>query len=330
MGKGPILGIDIGGTKIAVAVAGSVEDARDGTYAALVKEPVPGDRRPQTVVQRIAAIADDLLGGDNPSGIGISIGGPLDHERGIVVNFPHLPEWRDLPMTSIIEERFQSPATLDNDANLAALAEFHVGGLEKPDLPFVYLTLSTGIGGGILIDRKVLHGFSSGGGELGHVTVDPTGPICPCGNRGCLEAVASGTNVARRAREAVAGDPEGGRWLRDRVADAIEEIRAEEVVEGVKAGDRLCTEIWQETIEFLAIGLGSIVHVVSPGEIRLGGGLALAGETLLVPLRKAVTRRVGYIPIERITLSTARLGHDSSIIGALLEGARATTGSYSK
>lgn len=311
-----LLGFDIGGTKVAVGIGEGA--AAEGVRVR--KEPVPSEGRPPEVIERLLEIAGEMVGRRPIGRLGVSIGGPLDHERGVVINFPHLPDWHDLPLGAILSDRLGVPVLIDNDANLAALAEYRhavaAGEIDR-SLPFVYLTLSTGIGGGVIIDGRLVHGLRTGAGELGHITVDPDGPLCLCGNRGCLEQMASGTNIAHEARRRVAADRAEGAWLRRRVGGDLSKIRAEEVVEGYRAGDRLATEIWLDAVRHLAIGIGSIIHVLAPGRVVLGGGLSLAGDALLAPLRTRLAEHVFYIPLEQVTVTTAALGHDSSVIGAV-------------
>ena len=311
-----VIGFDIGGTKLAVGV-------EDGGEIRIRKEPIPGEGRPAEVIDRMLQMGEELCGGVSIGGAGVSIGGPLDHVRGVVVNFPHLPGWRDIPLAAIVSERLGVPVRIDNDANLAALAEYRHGldaGAVDPTLPFVYLTLSTGIGGGIIVDGRILHGVRTSAGELGHITVAPGGPRCLCGNHGCLEQMASGTNIAHAARRRVSEDPTGGAWLLDRTGGDVGRIRAEEVVEGYRTGDPLSTDIWLAAVGYLAIGLGSIIHVLAPGRIVLGGGLSLAGDALLEPLQRALKEHVFYVPLDRIAIGTAVLGHDSSVRGAVMVG----------
>jgi glucokinase len=257
----------------------------------------------------------ELAGDHTINAVGISIGGPLDHTAGIVLNFPHLPGWRSIPIVEIVREMFRAPAAMDNDANLGALAEHRFGVGQDTD-PFVYLTLSTGIGGGVIIDGELIHGIASGAGEMGHITVDPRGPRCACGNRGCLERMASGTNIARRARELLQQKPESGALLRNLAGGSAERITAETVREAFEQGDPVANLVWMDAVRALAIGLGSIIHVLSPETIALGGGLSLSGESLFAPLRRQLENHVFYIPLDRIRIEPARLGHDSALTGA--------------
>lgn len=206
MGVDLLVALDIGGTKLAVGVALPEEFRKTGRPEAIAKMPVPEPKTPDTVIPCLLRMVRDLAMGRPIGSVGISIGGPLDHRAGVVINFPHLPQWKNVPLRTIIERELGVPATLDNDANLGALAEYRWGAGQGSD-PFVYLTISTGIGGGVIVAGELVHGVGSGGGEVGHITVQTGGPLCPCGNRGCLERMASGTNIARRGRELALQDP---------------------------------------------------------------------------------------------------------------------------
>lgn len=311
-----LLAIDIGGTKLAVGVGRLDEFARSGTLSRIAKEPTPPPGTPEAVIPRVLELARELTGAaDGPiAAAGISIGGPLDHAAGMVVNFPHLPGWKNIPLAERIADALGVPARLDNDANLGALAEHRWGAGRGYD-DMVYLTLSTGIGGGVIVNGRLLHGVGSGAGEVGHITVQTDGPRCACGNPGCLEMMASGTAIARRATEAILGEPLKETSLRDALSGG-EGITAAAVFREAAAGDDLARRIVGSTAEYIAIGLGSIIHILAPPLIVLGGGVAQAGEMLLGPIRERLRAHVSYVPLERIRLEGAQLGHDSALIGA--------------
>lgn len=315
-----LVALDIGGTKLAVGVAPRPEFARTGRPEAIAKMPVPEPKTPDDVIPHLLRSVRHMAMGRPIAGVGISIGGPLDHEQGVVINFPHLPGWKNIPLRAVIERELGVPAALDNDANLGALAEYRWGGGQGCD-PFVYLTISTGIGGGVIVGGKLIHGVASGGGEVGHITVQTGGPLCPCGNRGCLERMASGTNIALRGRALAAEDPVAGRHLLSLADGRPERITSETVLQGYRSGDPLSRRVWEEAAEYLAIGLGSIIHVLAPQRIVLGGGVAQAGEDLLGPVRRRLRDHVFYIPPDRIDLVAASLGHDSALIGAMIAAA---------
>ncbi len=310
-----IVAIDIGGTKLAVGVAKREEFLHTGVLEGVEKMPVPEPKTPGAVLPHLLAMIARLVNGRTVDAIGISIGGPLDHEQGVVLNFPHLPEWKNLPLRAMVSDALNAPVALDNDANLGALAEYRWGAGKGAD-PFVYLTISTGVGGGVIVGGQLVHGVGSGGGEVGHMTVQTGGPECPCGNKGCLERMASGTNIARRAKELVGAHPELAATLLELAGGNCEAITSHHVLEAYRQGDLLGTQVWEEAIEYLAIGLGSIIHVLAPERIVLGGGVSLAGDDLILPLRKRLRNHVFYIPLKKIDVRTAQLGHDSALLGA--------------
>lgn len=314
-----ILALDIGGTKLAVGVAERGEFVRTGKLARIVKEPVSAPGTPESVIPRLLELALELAAAEQGtiSSVGISIGGPLDHTTGTVVNFPHLPGWKDVPLCAEIRTALGVPATLDNDANLGALAEHRLGAGKRYD-DLVYLTISTGIGGGVIIDRKLRHGIGSGAGEVGHITVQTGGPYCACGNVGCLETMASGRAIARRAVETLTARPSHGRILRDLIEGDTSRVTAEIVLQAALQGDDIAGKVWNETAEYIAIGLANIIHVLAPPIIVLGGGVAQAGDALIKPIRERLRHHVFYIPLDQIEVVTAALGHDSAILGAAL------------
>ncbi len=317
--KSVIASVDIGGTKIAVGIADADQVPIDGRLIASIREPVGPHGTPDVVIAMAIRMIERLIAehGGAIRGIGISIGGPLDHMDGVVLNFPHLPGWTNIPLREILSQQFNAPAFLDNDANLGALAEHRLGAAKGLN-DMVYVTISSGIGGGVIIDGRLLHGVGSGAGEIGHVTVAPDGPVCPCGNRGCLEIMASGRSIARRGREWVRREPERGTELLRRAGNDPSNITSELVAACYIDGDPLSTDVWEETAEYLAIGLGSVIHVISPQMIVLGGGVAATGFHLTDPVREHLKNHVFYIPVDRIQLKTAELGQNSPLLGATL------------
>jgi glucokinase len=222
--------------------------------------------------------------------VGIACGGPIDAERGTVSPL-HLPGWKNVPLVALAEEAYDVPAVLVNDATAAAAGE-HRFGAGSGTANMVYLTLSTGVGGGAVVDGRLLRGTTGNGAEFGHVTVDWRGRPCRgCGRRGCLEAYVSGTSVAERAREA-----------------GLTVTSAEEVVEAGGA-------VWEETVEALACGLASLVNVFEPERVVLGGGVTRAGERLLAPVRERV-RADALGPAARAEIVLSALGDHVGVVGA--------------
>ena len=310
MSGGPILGIDIGGTKLAVGVVGP-----DGRMLAEARRPSGAADGPDAVIGRILEMARTTvaaagLGLEQLDRIGIGCGGPLDPWRGVVLNALNNPGWIDIPITDRIGSALGRPAFLDNDANAAALGE-HRFGAGRGVANMVYLTISTGVGGGVIADSLLLRGVSGNAAELGHLTVDAHGRPCHCGGIGCLEEYCSGTNIAVRAREALAASDEPSP-LRD--ADAL---TAADVTAAVTAGDPLATRIWDETTTLLGAGIASMIHAFNPALVVLGGGVTRAGDLLLEPVRRAVAARTMPWLHEMVRIVPAELGDRTGILGAV-------------
>ena len=303
-----VLAIDIGGTKLA---AGVVDAA--GTILVRGEVPTVAAEGPDRVLERIVGLGKDLLGRPEVSAfairrIGIGCAGPVDRQAGLVLNPPNLPGWRRIALVDHLQQAIGLPAILENDANAAALGEFRYGA-GKGARSLVYLTVSTGIGGGIILDGKIWHGLNDAAGEIGHMTLAPEGALCGCGNRGCLEAIASGPSIARRAREAVAG----GRPTRLR---EISNLTAADVVSLAREGDVVACEVWEETARYLGLGVAAAITILAPERVVIGGGVTKAGDSLFEPLRREIRRRVKLVPMENIPILPAALGPDVGILGA--------------
>jgi glucokinase len=297
-GRASVLALDIGGTKIA---AGVVDPS--GEVRSFAVESTRAEEGPERVVDRLFALGRRAVAASGVElsslgAVGIGCGGPLDAERGVLVAPLHLPGWRDVPVNAMAEDAFGLPATLENDATAAAAGEHRYGaGLGVRHM--VYLTLSTGVGGGVVVDGRLYRGARGSGGELGHVTVDCDGRPCRgCGRRGCLEAYVSGTSIAERARE-------GGR----------DGAVAADVAEAAKAGDPIATAVWDETVDALACGLTSIVNLFEPELVVLGGGVSGAGEQLHGPVRVRV-QADSMMPARQARIVQSALGHYVGVIGA--------------
>jgi glucokinase len=314
MNKDIIAGIDIGGTKIAVALADL-----DGQTLSFSRFPTRVELGPHSIIDNAIKEIERMIEetGSQPSAVGIGCGGPLNRERGVILSPPNLPGWDEFPVVEIIKSRLRVPALLDNDANAAALGELRHGA-GRGFSNIVYITISTGIGGGIIINGEVVYGVGDGAGEVGHIPVLWDGPVCGCGSRGCLEALCSGTSIARRARQRLLAGEQSSLIL-----NKPDEITAKLVADAARGGDPLAHAVWEETIHYLAFGLSSIIATLAPEAIILGGGVSTAGEQLLAPLRQRVYERVRILPIERVQILQAALGGDSGIYGALILAGRA-------
>jgi glucokinase len=275
-----VLALDVGGTKIAAGVV-----MGDGRVRSFLTAPARRDEGPLPMIDRLVALGREAVDAsgvrwDEIPAIGIACGGPLDPASGMILSPPNLVGWDHVPLTQLVTEALDRPAVVDNDATAAAVAEWWYGaGRGGAVRDLVYLTISTGIGGGLILDGRPYRGAAGNAGELGHVTVDWQGRQCGCGRRGCLEAYASGTNIAARATEALAAGPEAS-TLRD-----LPRVAAKDVAEAAAAGDAVAGRIWDETTAILASSVANFLDLFNPELIVLGGGVTRAGEQLLAPVR---------------------------------------------
>lgn len=297
--RSPVLALDIGGTKLAAGVV----DGSGRVHSFLVV-PSEADRGPDEMLPRLfelgrRAVDESGLGWEPIEAVGIGCGGPLDSDRGVLIAPPHLPGWHNVPVTALAEAALGRPATLENDATAAAAAEHRYGaGVGVRNM--VYLTISTGVGGGVVVGGHLYRGANGNGGELGHVTVDWHGRECKgCGRRGCLEAYVSGTSIAERAQEA-----------------GLPYATAEAVAEGARAGEPGASALWNETVEALACGLTSIVNLFEPELVVVGGGVARSGEQLLGGARTWVLEHAMGPAGVAVDIVHAALGDQVGVVGA--------------
>lgn len=285
-----VLGIDIGGTNL---VVGSV--AEDGSLLhAVGSEPTDAESGERAVVDRLIALAQRTIEQTRRDhrnaefvGVGVGAPGPLDTRRGIVLLTPNLG-WVNMPLRQIIHDRLNLPASLDNDANCATLGEWWMGAA-RGTRNAIGITIGTGIGGGIIIDGKLYHGASDCAGEIGHTTIDTEGRRCKCGNYGCLEAYASGPNIALRACEELKAGAESR--LPTYVGGDLKKITAQTVYQAAHDGDKLAMEVVNDTAKFLGIGIANLLNIFNPEVVVVCGGVTLAGDHLFTPLRREVARR---------------------------------------
>jgi glucokinase len=310
-----VIGIDIGGTNL---VLGAV--AEDGSALhGLRTEPTRVEEGPEAVVARLVGLSrqaiEDTRAIDSSSaiiGVGIGSPGPLDRVTGRVLMTPNLG-WTNLPLRDAIREALSLPAALDNDANCAILGEWWHGAA-RGTRHAIGITVGTGIGGGIIIDGKLYHGFSDVAGELGHTTIDSDGRLCKCGNYGCLEAYAAGPAIARRAVEAVRAGVES--TLPDYVSGKLETLNAQIVYEAARDGDEVALEVVRETSRLLGTGIANLVNIFNPEVVVVCGGVTLAGASLFDPLRQEVRRRAFRPAAEACRILPGELIGTAGVYGA--------------
>jgi glucokinase len=308
----PILGVDIGGTKVAVGIVD-----RDGKILAQDRKPMIAGGTAQAGLQAVTGAIDFMLATVNGqvSSIGICAPGPLDPKSGIVLNPPNVPCWRNFPLSSEISAKYRVPVKIDNDANAAALAETRWGAARGFHYVF-YATIGTGIGAGIVFDGAIYHGNTGSAAEGGHVSIDYRGPVCNCGKRGCIEVLASGPAIGARARAKLEAENSRASKLRDLVQGDIGSVTSETVARAYAAGDAMAQEIMLETAQLLTYWLGSIVDLLDPDVIVMGGGVAAMLKPFFAEISKTLPSWCVNPRASEIPVVMAHYGADAGIAGA--------------
>lgn len=304
------LALDLGGTKFRWATV----DATGRLHRRAGGATEQGTSRAQ-LMARLEEVARQILAGHGPgevAGLGAAVPGPMDRRRGYIYAAPNLPCLAGFDFRDYWEERLGLSVWAANDADLAALGE-HRFGAGRGAQHLVYLTISTGIGGGLILDGRLYEGAGGPVGEVGHMVIEASGPLCLCGRRGCLEALASGTAIARMAREAWAEQP-GWHPGAPQVA-ASAPATAGQVATWARAGDRVAVEIFARVAAAVATGILNLVHLLAPEAIVLGGGVMQAADLLLPAIQEQVN--AGVLPGFRVpAIRTAALGDDAGLVGA--------------
>jgi glucokinase len=307
------LGIDLGGSKILTAVVDP-----QGRIFSSDESVTPATEGRDLVIQSIVHSADSAL---EKAGITISeitvigIGAPgiSNPEAGILFTSPNLPGWRNVLLRDIIQDKLGRKTFLINDANAAALGEFYFGAA-RGVRNFIYVTLSTGIGGGIIIDGKIYAGAIGTAGEIGHMTIDENGPICNCGNRGCWETLASGTALAREASRRI---EEGVKTsILKQVDGDLGQVTAQVIHAAALQGDKFARELIARTGHYVGVGLINLINIFNPELIVIGGGLSTMGDMLLAPAFKTAGQRAYKEAFQAVRFVTAELGRNSGALGA--------------
>lgn len=299
------IGLDLGGTQVRAALvrAGKV------LARAAVRTDVSG---PDAVMRQFGALVAEVsqAAGDAPiRAVGMCAPGPLDTESGIIDHIPTLPGWEQFPLRDRLSAIFGLPAIVENDGIAAAFGEWQHGAARGLD-HLVYVTVSTGIGGGVVVDGRLMHGARGMGGHVGHFTLVAEGPVCSCGRVGCFEAVAAGTAFGKRARAAAAANPDsylGG------IAER-EKVEGRHAVEGARSGDAACLALVAEEADLLGSGFASLLHLYSPQMIVMGGGVSAAFDLLETGIRARI-RKDAMAPFREVPVVPAMLGDDAGLVG---------------
>lgn len=314
--------VDLGGSKILSVVADE-----EGRILGENRRPTAANEGPEAGLERIAAsleaaLAEAGLRIADLRAVGVCSPGPIDPTRGVIPAAPNLPGWYNVPVSQYLTDRLGIPALLENDATAAAYGEF-VYGAGRGCRHIVYITLSTGIGGGLVLDGRLYRGASGAAGEIGHITIDADGPLCGCGKRGHVEALASGRAIAREAEALLA---RGGSPLLARLAEEEGELTAATVHRAAGAGDAEAIRILRRAGYYLGIGLAAYVDVFNPEMVIIGGGLRHMRDFYLGPAEQEMARRAMAEPLRVVRLVEAALGDYTGAMGmvALLRERTAT------
>jgi len=308
-----VLGVDLGGTKILTAVINE-----QGKMLSRDHSITPAAKGQDAVIQSIldsAGHALDQAGVTAPdiSAVGVGAPGLSNPETGILFTSPNLPGWQNVPLRDIIEKALGRQTFLINDANAAALGELYFGAA-KGSRNFIYITISTGIGGGIVINGKLYTGASGIAAEIGHMTVDDEGPPCTCGNKGCWETLASGTALAREAKQRLAQGVKTS--ILEHAGGDTKKVTAEVIHQAALAGDSLARELISKTGYYIGVGLASLLNIFNPELIIIGGGLSNIGDMLLQPAYKVAEERAFTKAWEAVRFVPPQLGRNSGVLGA--------------
>ena len=306
--KSYVIGVDLGGTKISTALS-----TFDGEVISQTVIPTNAKEGESAVLNRIISTIEEVIKNsevtiDKVEAIGIGSPGPLDSKKGIIITTPNLP-FRNYNVVKPIKDKFNVPVYLDNDANVAAIGEYMFGaGKGKENI--VFITVSTGVGGGAILNGKPYRGHTSNALEIGHTTVNPNGLRCNCGNIGCLEAMASGTAIGKRGQEVVSSNVETS--LRN-----YENITSYEVFTEAKKGDEAAKEIVDEALEYLGIGVANSVAIFDPEMVIIGGGVSKVGDILFDKVKEVVNKRCFQSMSKSCEIVPAGLGSDAGVIGSV-------------
>ncbi|HVN21010.1 MAG TPA: ROK family protein [Dongiaceae bacterium] len=309
-GKGA-LGVDIGGTKIAVGIVD-----HEGKILAQSRQPMVANGTAEAGLEAVVGAIDSMLSEMQTEieSIGICAPGPLDPKSGIVLNPPNVPCWRNFPLAEKVSARYSLPVKVDNDANAAALAET-IWGAARGFRYVFYATVGTGIGTGIVFDGAIYHGKTGSAGEGGHVSIDYRGPVCACGKRGCIEILAAGPAIGARARAKIAAEKSRGKSMLDLANGNVNAITSQHVGQAFAAGDALAREVLNDTVELLTAWLGNIVDILDPDVLVVGGGVATMLQPFFGEIKRCLPRWCVNPRASEIPLLMAHYGADAGIAG---------------
>lgn len=303
------LAVDLGGTNVRAALVDS-----DGTIRHLVSRPTLGQEGREAVIDRMAALVGEVVAHEKPEQeveVGVVAPGMIDPDAGVVYFGPNIPDWHDIPLRDMLETRLNRRVYIGNDANCAALGESRFGS-GHGSRNMIYIALGTGVGGGVISDGHIVGGKRGFGGELGHVSIDPTGPRCTCGGIGCIESFVGGWAIVRDA-ELLVHSLRSDELLR---MSRSSSITPEMVAMAATAGDPGAKSIFNRAGRALAAGLGGLINTFNPELLVIGGGISKAGDLLLGPFGEALPSYTLPSIYAEVTIRESSLGLNTGIYGA--------------
>jgi glucokinase len=306
-----ILAVDLGGTQIRAALC----DPGGQIYRRTAR-PTLAAEGPEPVIARIKDAISEVIEGvpaGQLTGAGIGSPGPLDPMMGVVISAPNLPGWSNVPLRDIVSDHVGLPAYLGNDANVAGLAET-LYGAARGEREVIYLTISTGVGSGIITDGRLLLGVRGLAGEAGHIVVQADGPLCGCGNCGCVEAFAAGTGIANFVREQLGAGVAS--QVRTLVDGDLTRVSARIISQAARAGDALACEAFRRAGHYLGIGIANLLYLFNPRMVVLGGSVMKSSDLLMGPMWQAIRTLAKPAYVEGLTIVPAALGDDVGLLGA--------------
>jgi len=309
------IGVDLGGANLRVVVV----NLENNIVAKTRKKTNANEGRDKVLRRVIDAIYEAIelsrIEKDKIKGIGIGVSGLIDHEKGVCLYCPNIEGWENIPVKRIVEEEFAVDTSVEDSSRAMALAE-HWSGVARGIDNFIFVNVGVGIGCAIFIHGKLYRGVGGIAGEFGHITIDEAGPRCNCGNYGCLETLASGPAISRRARQAI---KEGVVSLIEKLAEGnLENITPEIVVEAARRGDKLAFNIMEKTGEYLGIGIANMINIFNPELIVVGAGVSQAGDILLEPLKRTVKARALQLSSSMTNIKVSQLGDNAGALGAAI------------
>ena len=308
-----LIGVDVGGTNVRMGIV-----TTEGKILKKIHYPTDISKEGLVLFESLLSklkdfIKNQIKGTDHLIGIGIGTAGTIDIHRGIITDSPNLLNLKGFALKDFLKKRISYPIVIENDANAFTLGEGWVGAA-KGSLHYCGLTLGTGVGGGIVINGEILHGADGMAGEIGHMVIDPEGPLCGCGGRGCLEVYASGTGIRQMALEMIG--KENGEGLLKWCGGDPEKITSAKVYEAAQSGDSTARWIFNEMGRYLGLGLVNLIHLFNPERIVIGGKVSRAWDYFIQNAKETIEQRAMKGPREKVKILQAECGDDAGILGA--------------